>query len=183
MLPVPVPVPDPRSIRQSISAAQSRGTFLPTLPALLVFKVFIASVNPPPVMAISNSAQPNVGNLGALVPPQSLQAPRYSFAPPFPPAPFTGGPNVYVPSAWKKDQQPAPPMAHPAASSHLMALPPGSSGYGAQHLQYAAQRECWARMAHRPPPVETISLEISAVFEAGGKKKNVRSNNIGVSTD
>ncbi|KIM69880.1 hypothetical protein SCLCIDRAFT_102259 [Scleroderma citrinum Foug A] len=157
-----MPVPDPHSIHQSISAAQSR-----------------ASVNPPPVMAISNSAQLNVGNLGALVPPQSLQAPRYSFAPPFPPTPFTGGPNVYVPSAWKKDQQPAPPMAHPAASSHLMALPPGSSGYGAQHLQYAAQRECWARMAHRPPPAEMISLEISAVFEAGGKKKNVRSNNIG----
>jgi len=137
---------------------------------LSVFKVFIASVNPPPVMAMSNSA-PNFGNMGALGRPQFLQEPCYNFAPPHPPAPLPGRPNVYVPSAWKRVQQPAPPAAPPAASSHLMALPLGSSGYSAQHLQYAAQRDHWAHMAHCPPPAEMISLEISAVFEAGGKRR------------
>ena len=108
-------------------------------------------------------------------------SPMVNFTPPPPPVPFPGRPNVYVPSAWNNVQLPAPPIAR-AASSALSALPPGSSGYSAQHLQYAAQRERWAQMAHHPPPAETISLEISAVFEAGGKKKNARSNNIGVST-
>ncbi|KAL4077213.1 hypothetical protein V8B97DRAFT_2004106 [Scleroderma yunnanense] len=111
-------------------------------------------------------------------PPQLLPEPCYNFAPLLPPASLPGRPNVYVPSTWKKVQQSAPPAAHPAISSHLMALPSGSSGYSAQHLQYAAQHEHWAHMAHHPPPAEMISLEISAMFEAGGKKKNIRSNNI-----
>jgi len=37
-------------------------------------------------------------------------------------------------------------------------------------------------MAHCTPPAETISLEISAVFEAGGKKRGTHMNNIGVSS-
>lgn len=36
-------------------------------------------------------------------------------------------------------------------------------------------------MAHNPPPAEMISLELWAVFGAGGKKKNLQANNIGVS--
>ena len=107
--------------------------------------------------------------------------PMVNFTPPPPPVLFPGRLNVYVPSAWNNVQLPAPPVAR-AAPSPLMALPPGSSDYSVQHLQYAAQWERWAQMTHHPPPAETISLEISAVFEAGGEKKNARSNNIGVST-
>jgi len=107
--------------------------------------------------------------------------PMVNFTPPPLPVPLPGRPNVYVPSAWNNIQLPAPPVAR-AASNAVMALLPGSSGYSSQHLQYAAQREHWAHIAYRPPPAETISLEISAVFEAGGKKKNARSNNISVST-
>ncbi|KAI6021273.1 hypothetical protein EDC04DRAFT_2607174 [Pisolithus marmoratus] len=52
-----------------------------------------------------------------------------------------------------------------------------------QGLQYGTQQECWAHIAHHSLPAETISLEISAVFEAGGKKRNVHSNNIGMSVE
>ncbi|KAI6138900.1 hypothetical protein BKA82DRAFT_144031 [Pisolithus tinctorius] len=82
------------------------------------------------------------------------------------------GPSVQVPSTWQNVPQPANPPAN-AASGHMIVLPPGSTGYSAQHVHYAAQRERWAHMAHNPPPAETISLEIWAVFEAGGKKKNL----------
>ncbi|KAL4068881.1 hypothetical protein V8B97DRAFT_2104761 [Scleroderma yunnanense] len=97
---------------------------------------------------------PNISNLGVWIPPQLLPEPCYNFAPLLPPASLLGRLNVYIPSAWQKVQQLAPPVAHPAVSSHLMALPSGSLGY------------------------KTISLEISAVFKARGKKKNVHSNNI-----
>ncbi|KAI6004803.1 hypothetical protein EDD15DRAFT_2359683 [Pisolithus albus] len=147
-------LPDPKYIRQSISAAQSQ-----------------ASVNPPRVVAMS-SAAPDLHKLSGpgMMPPPPIPAARHKFIPEYqcsPPnylTPSPGGPTVHVPSAWQKVPQP---------------LPPGSSGYSAQHRHYAAQRERWGRMAHNPPPAETISLEISAVFEAGGKKKNLRANNIG----
>lgn len=92
----------------------------------------------------------------------------------------TGQPNVYIPSAWNKAIQSAPLAARPGLGQ-ATGLPSGSSGYSAQHLQYAAQCEHWARMAHRPP-LETISLEITALYEAGGKKRNTRTNIIGVSS-
>ncbi|KIM55288.1 hypothetical protein SCLCIDRAFT_134941, partial [Scleroderma citrinum Foug A] len=98
-----------------------------------------------------------------------------NFTPPPAPVPFPSGPNVYVPSAWNNVQLQAPP----AASGALVALLPGSLGYGSQHLQYGAQQECWVHIAHHPPPTEIISLEISAVFESGRKKRNICSNNIG----
>ncbi|KAI6029114.1 hypothetical protein PISMIDRAFT_25262 [Pisolithus microcarpus 441] len=85
---------------------------------------------------------------------------EYQCSPPNYLIPSPGGPAIHVPSTWQKVPQP---------------LPPGSSGYSAQHRHYAAQCECWGRMAHNPPPAETILLEISAVFEAGGKKKNLHS--------
>jgi hypothetical protein len=61
-----------------------------------------------------------------------------------------------------------------------MNLPPGSVGYGAQHLQYAAQRARWANAAQRRPTAETILLEITAIHETTGKKRNACNNIIGV---
>ncbi|KAI5989938.1 hypothetical protein EDD15DRAFT_2198291 [Pisolithus albus] len=144
-------LPDLQYIRQSISTAQSR-----------------ASVNPPPVVAMSNTA-PNLSNLPRLMPPPATPTALHNSA-------TTHGPRVHVPSAWQN----VPQRPNAGASGHVMALPPGSTGYSVQHMHYAAQRQRWARMAHNPPPVETISLEMWAVFEGGGKKKNLRANNIGV---
>ena len=137
----------------------------------------VASVNPPPVVAILNTDPNLCAPIPQLVPP---------VLPPFRPTPLghaasAGGPNVYVPSAWNKGPQPAPPVTWPRLGQAI-GLPPGSSGYGVQHLHYAAQRDHWAWMAHCTPPAETISLEISALFEAGGKKRNTHMNNIGVSS-
>ncbi|KAI6142100.1 hypothetical protein BKA82DRAFT_4438534 [Pisolithus tinctorius] len=147
-------LPNPWYIHQSISAAQLQ-----------------ASVNPPAVVAMSNAA-PNLSNLAMLMPPPPTPTAHHNSK--FSPA----GPSVQVPSAWQNIPQPANPPAN-AASGHMIALPPGSTGYSAQHVHYAAQCERWAHMAHNPPPAETISLEIWAVFKAGGKKKNLRANNIG----
>ena len=106
---------------------------------------FIASVNPPPEVAMLNTAL-NLGNLPVLMPPPPIPAPRHKFAaehqsspsiyPQLPP----GGPSVHVPSAWQNIPQPA----NPRASGHAMTLPPGLTGYSAQHVHYAAQHERWA---------------------------------------
>ncbi|KAI5997270.1 hypothetical protein F5J12DRAFT_785209 [Pisolithus orientalis] len=146
-------LPDPQYIHQSISTAQSR-----------------ASVNPPAIMAMSNAA-PNLGNLAMLMPPLPMPTAHHNSK--F----FPAGPSVQVPSAWQDIPRPANPPAN-AASGHMITLPPGSTGYSAHHVHYAAQHECWACMAHNLPPTETISLEIWAVFRAGGKKKNLQANNI-----
>ncbi|KAI5998324.1 hypothetical protein F5J12DRAFT_784910 [Pisolithus orientalis] len=126
---------------------------------------------PPAIMAMSNAA-PNLGNLAMLIPPLPMPTAHHNSK--FSPA----GPSVQVPSTWQNIPQPANSPAN-AALGHMITLPPGSTGYSAQHVHYAAQHECWAHMAHNLPPAETISLEIWAVFEAGGKKKNLRANNIG----
>ena len=142
------------------------------------------------------NTNPNLRDSTTPSAPQLLPDPCYNVAPipqsmppalpQFPPTPLgraasTGGPNVYVPSAWNKGLQPAPPITRPGLG-RAIGLPPGSSGYGAQHLHYAAQHDHWAQMAHCTLPAEMISLEISAVFEAGGKKRNTHMNNIGVSS-
>ena len=116
------------------------------------------------------------------VPPIPQPVPPVFSLPPTPlrNAPSTGGLNVYVPSAWNKGPLPAP-LAMPHGLSQATGLPPGSSGYGPPHRHYAAQCDYWARMAHSAPPAETISLEISAVYESRGKKRNTCTNNIGVS--
>lgn len=134
---------------------------------------------------MSNSA-PNFHGSSVLCLPQPQSDPHHKVAPMPQSGPLrhklpTGQPNVHVPSAWNKAIQSAPPAAACPGSGQAMGLPPGSSGYGAQHLHYAAQREHWARMAHCPP-LETILLEITAVYEAGGKKRNTRMNIIGVSS-
>ncbi|KAL4067086.1 hypothetical protein V8B97DRAFT_1919298 [Scleroderma yunnanense] len=142
----------------------------------------ISLVNPPPIIAML----PNLGNFPAHMPP-SLPAPHYNVTPASEPPPSVHSqhhptplphalpysrPAVHVPSTWNKDAWSAPPTAPPAGLGHAMALPLGSTGYGRQHLHYATQHEHWACMAQHPPPAETISLEILAVFEAGGKRKN-----------
>ncbi|KAI5990965.1 hypothetical protein EDD15DRAFT_2197753 [Pisolithus albus] len=152
-------LPDLQFIRQSVSTAQSQ-----------------SSVNPPPVIAMLNST-PNMVTLSRPMPPPLLATAQHKFAPGFQSSPSMihsehppGGPSVHVPSAWQK----CPSPANPRASGHIVALPPGSTSYNVQHMQYAAQCEHWVHMAHNPPPAETISLEIWAVFEGGGKKKNLR---------
>ncbi|KAI6002395.1 hypothetical protein F5J12DRAFT_894162 [Pisolithus orientalis] len=119
-----------------------------------------------------SNAAPNLSNLAMLMPPPPMPTAHHN--PKFSPA----GLSVQVPAAWQNVPWPANPLAN-AASGHMIMLPPGSTGYSTQHVHYAAQCECWAHMAHNPPPAETISLEIWAVFKAGGKKKNLQENNIG----
>ncbi|KAG6372778.1 hypothetical protein JVT61DRAFT_7177 [Boletus reticuloceps] len=46
-------------------------------------------------------------------------------------------------------------------------------------MRYGAQQARWAAAAHRTPAAETISLEISAIYEKGEKQKNPHSNIIG----
>ena len=138
-------------------------------------------------MAMSNSV-PNLHGSSALSFPHSRSDPHHKAAL-MPQSGLlqhklpTGQPNVYVPSAWNKAiVQSAPPIAvHPGLSGQATVLPLGSSGYDVQHLQYAVQRDRWARMVHRPA-VEMISLVITAMYEVGDKRRNTRMNIIGVST-
>ncbi|KIK82490.1 hypothetical protein PAXRUDRAFT_153710, partial [Paxillus rubicundulus Ve08.2h10] len=77
------------------------------------------------------------------------------------------GPQVHVPSAWS------------AILVGSVPFPAGSTGYGAQHLQYALQCNYWAHAAHHPPSVERIFLDISALYEGGSRKKGPCGNKIG----
>ncbi|KAG2144402.1 uncharacterized protein EDB93DRAFT_1251643 [Suillus bovinus] len=94
--------PDPRIIQQSVNAAQRR-----------------SSINPPPVVAVSNWTNASMG------PPPMSHCPHR-----------TSGPDVNIPTSW------------------------GSRGP-------------WAKAAYSTPIAiaDTISLEISAIHEAGGRKK------------
>ncbi|KAI6163399.1 hypothetical protein EDD17DRAFT_1507387 [Pisolithus thermaeus] len=116
---------------------------------------------------MSNTA-PNPRNASGLMPPQAIPAVPHKFTSPH-------GPSVHVPSAWQHVIQ----LENSRGSSSVMVLPAALSGYSAQHMHYAAQCECWACMAHNPPPAEMISLELWVVFEAGGKRKNLQAINIG----
>ncbi|KAL4072559.1 hypothetical protein V8B97DRAFT_2023344 [Scleroderma yunnanense] len=72
---------------------------------------------------------------------------------------YLSGPDIHVPSAWNKPTQSLPSvMQAPGVtpSGHVMALPMSS-------------HECWACIAHWPPPSETISLEIFASICEGMK--------------
>ncbi|KAG1785331.1 uncharacterized protein HD556DRAFT_1250036 [Suillus plorans] len=55
-----------------------------------------------------------------------------------------------------------------------------AAGYSAHHAQYSLERERWAKLAYAPPPAETITLEISAVYEGNSRKKSGRGINFGV---
>ncbi|KAG1896357.1 uncharacterized protein F5891DRAFT_1247366 [Suillus fuscotomentosus] len=62
------------------------------------------------------------------------------------------GPDIAVPSSWGSTNT-------------------GQPGYSANHAQYGAERERWAKQAYAVPPAETISLEVSAVREGGNRRK------------
>ena len=114
--------------------------------------------------------------------PAGLAHPGNMLPPPLP----TRGPNIDIPSALACSQSSAScsvPSGLVLIQSQLPAsLPfPPNSGYGVQHLQYAAQRDHWARIAHCPPPAEAISLEISVLYENGSKRKGTRGTPLGVS--
>ncbi|KAG1901331.1 uncharacterized protein F5891DRAFT_979513 [Suillus fuscotomentosus] len=66
------------------------------------------------------------------------------------------GPYIAVPLSW---QQP------PVSSSQNRA--PGPAGYSAHHAQYSLE-------PYAPPPAETITLEITAVYEGNSRKKSGR---------
>jgi len=70
------------------------------------------------------------------------------------------GPEITVPSSWGLPQD----MTHANRSS-------GASGYSENHANYGAQRERWAKLAYALPPMDTITLDISAVHEGGVRKK------------
>ncbi|KAI6140348.1 hypothetical protein BKA82DRAFT_172411, partial [Pisolithus tinctorius] len=123
--------------------------------SIFLLSFYTASINPPPVMAMVNLRMPPLP-----VPIQPLSISRM----PHPQLPIRG-PNIHVPSA----------MAPAGAGA---SLPAGSVGYTPWHLQYAVQCEHWQRVAHRPPPAETISLEVSALYESGVRKKGLRGNPI-----
>lgn len=101
-----------------------------------------------------------------------------------PPVPIQG-PNIDIPSVLAHSQYPASHSVPPGLALMQSQQPaslslPSNLGYGVQHLQYAAQHNHWAHVAHRLPPAEAISLEIS-VYENGSKRKNAHGTALGVS--
>lgn len=79
------------------------------------------------------------------------------------------GPDIAVPLSWQQS---------PASSNPNMVS--GAAGYSVHHAQYGLERERWAKLAYAPPPAETITLEISAVYEGNSRKKSGRGINFGV---
>ncbi|KIJ61403.1 hypothetical protein HYDPIDRAFT_31274 [Hydnomerulius pinastri MD-312] len=159
-------LPDPQSIRQSVNAAQSR-----------------ASINPPPVVAIVPGPASGLRQMAAAMPPpvRLMQRQHFSVHPPPPSSQQPnvamlrpGGPDVYVPSAWNRQPPRSQPSTSPLAAPSHLPLPPAAVGYGAQHALYVSERERWSRLAYCPPPAETISLDITAVYEGGPKKGRQR---------
>lgn len=63
------------------------------------------------------------------------------------------GPDIAIPSSW----------GQPSRSS--------GSGYSVNHAQYGTERERWSKLSYALPPMETITLDISAVHEVGARRK------------
>ncbi|KAG1726417.1 uncharacterized protein EDB91DRAFT_1086773 [Suillus paluster] len=78
----------------------------------------------------------------------------------------TPGPDILVPSSWQHSQ---------SLGQHRVA---GAAGYSLHHAQYSSECEQWAKLSYAPPPVETITLEISAVHEGNSQRKAGHSINI-----
>ncbi|KAG1801309.1 hypothetical protein EV424DRAFT_1545421 [Suillus variegatus] len=78
------------------------------------------------------------------------------------------GPDIAVPLSWQ----------HLSASSNQKRVS-SAAGYSVHHAQYGLEREQWAKLAYAPPPAETITLEISAVYEGNSRKKSGRGINFG----
>ncbi|KAI5988303.1 hypothetical protein F5J12DRAFT_930080 [Pisolithus orientalis] len=53
------------------------------------------------------------------------------------------------------------------------------SGYTPQHALHASERERWARLSYCSPPVETIMLDISALYEGGTRKGHLHGTHFG----
>lgn len=73
------------------------------------------------------------------------------------------GPDISIPTSWQG------PAASPVPSRFT-----GPIGYSAHHRSYSTEHQKWSKLAYATPGgamAETISLEISAVHEAGGRKK------------
>jgi len=85
------------------------------------------------------------------------------------------GPDVAVPTAWQQ----SPSMATSNFKSYSSQGGP-QMGYSSNHAIYASERERWSKMAYMGPPAETISLDISAIHDAGPKRKNGRGTTIAV---
>ncbi|KAG1780113.1 hypothetical protein EV702DRAFT_1277004 [Suillus placidus] len=64
---------------------------------------------------------------------------------------------VAIPSSWG---QPQNNPGHPSGS-----------GYSVNHTQYSTERERWAKLSYALPPIETITLDISAVHEVSAQRK------------
>ncbi|KAG1774739.1 hypothetical protein EV702DRAFT_1047491 [Suillus placidus] len=107
-----------------------------------------SSINPPPVVAVPDWTNAAMG------PPPTI--PRHR---------AISGPDVVIPTSWQGSA--APPIP-----SRLT----GTIGYSSNHGSYAGERLRWAKAAYATPgaalAAETISLEISAVHEAGGRRKS-----------
>ncbi|KAG0706908.1 hypothetical protein DFH29DRAFT_995495 [Suillus ampliporus] len=77
------------------------------------------------------------------------------------------GPDIAVPSSWGNTNAGQPGYSWGNTNA-------GQPGYSANHVQYGAERERWAKQAYAVPPAETISLEVSAVREGGNRRKGTR---------
>ncbi|KAG2029448.1 hypothetical protein BDR03DRAFT_1018380 [Suillus americanus] len=102
--------PDPRTIQQSVNAAQRRST-----------------PNLPPVVAVPGGSS------------------------------RSRGPDVRIPTSWQ--------------GSSTTPFTAGAVGYSSQHTHYAAERDCWGKIAYALSLAETILLEITAVHEGAGARK------------
>ncbi|KIK90746.1 hypothetical protein PAXRUDRAFT_800503, partial [Paxillus rubicundulus Ve08.2h10] len=144
----------------------------------LQFMALAASVNPPPVVKMVAPTQGFVLP-GAFVPASgpsgphcsaSMQLPQLPQLPQMPQMPqlpqMHRSPNIHVPSAWNKPHGDAHPIIPPSLTP---AFSP-AVGYRSQHALYPSENEHWASLVHHPPPVATISLDVSAVYEGGPRK-------------
>ncbi|KAG1744423.1 hypothetical protein EDB19DRAFT_1827030 [Suillus lakei] len=109
-----------------------------------------SSVNPPPMVAVSDWTNASMGP-----PPMSHHLHH------------TSGPNVAIPTSWQG-------LAVLAAPSRLT----GPIGYLSHHGMYATEHQRWAKATYSTPIAiaDTISLEISAIHEAGSHNKKIIAN-------
>jgi len=136
-------------IRQSVNAVQRKCKLhQPLYDRTCTDITTIVSINPPPVVAVPNWINAAMG------PPPTIPC-HYSIT----------GPDIVIPTSWQGSA--APPLP-----SRLT----GTVGYSSNHGLYAGERLRWAKAAYATSGAalvaKTISLEISAIHEAGGREKS-----------
>jgi hypothetical protein len=141
--------PNPQMIRQSVNAAQRKcKSHQPLYDRTCTDITTIVSINPPPVVAVPDWINAAMG------PPPTIPH-HHSIT----------GPDIVIPPSWQGSAAPPIPSRHT-----------GAVGYSSNHGSYAGERLRWAKAAYATPgaalAAKTISLEISAVHEAGGCKKS-----------